>query len=98
MTRTTSGPVGLILSPHSQAGDMTAPTTIATRKKESLISGIQWYGPRPPGAGYDRPSTASREDNHGNRWYWFGLGEICFRDSRRRRSWEDGAAQDASPS
>jgi hypothetical protein len=33
MTRTTSGPAGLILSPRKQAGDMTAPTTIATQHK-----------------------------------------------------------------
>src|ERR1700691_4828527 len=29
---------------------------------------------------------------------WFGPGEICLRDSRRRRVWQDGGAQDASSS
>ena len=33
-----------------------------------------------------------------DRSHWFGPGEICLRDSRRRRSWKDGAAQEASSS
>src|SRR5580704_2692694 len=76
---------------------MTAPTTSAT-PKIALDQWRQWYGPRPPGAGYDCPSVASRESCHADRSHWFGLGEICLRDSRRRRSWKGGAAQDASPS
>src|SRR5258708_39140835 len=39
-----------------------------------------------------------RERCHADRSYWFGPGEICLRDSRPRRSWQDGAAQDASAS
>ena len=66
--------------------------------KRPLTTGRQWYGPRPPSAGYDRPSTASRENYHADRSYWFGSGEICLRDSRGRRSRQDGRAQDASPS
>src|SRR3984957_5363198 len=84
--------------PSCEAEDMTAPETFTAASKRPLTTGRQWYGPRPPGAGYDRPSTASREDSHADRSHWFGPGEICLRDSRRRRSWQDGGAQDASPS
>ena len=70
---------------------MTALETFATASKQPLTTGRQWYGPRPPGAGYDRPSTASRENCHADRSHWFGPGEICLRDLRRRRSWQDGA-------
>src|ERR1700722_188769 len=84
--------------PSCEAEDMTAPETFTAASKQPLTTGRQWYGPRPPGAGYDRLSTASREDSHADRSHWFGPGEICLRDSRRRRSWKDGAAQDASSS
>src|SRR5580704_7263318 len=77
---------------------MTALETFTTASKHPLTTGRQWYGPRPPGAGYHQSLAASREKCHADRSHWLGSGEIGLRDSRRRRSWKGGAAQDASPS
>src|SRR5271167_1365423 len=84
--------------PSCEAVDMTALETFTTASKPPLTTGRQWYGPRPPGAGYHQPLAASRENCHANRSHWLGPGEICLRDSWRRRAEQDGAAQDASPS
>src|SRR5271170_2573057 len=81
--------------PSCEAVDMTAPETFS-QLNETLDKGRQWYGPRPPGAAYNRPSTPSRENCHADRSYWFGPGEICLRDSWRRLPWENGPTQDAS--
>jgi hypothetical protein len=48
------------------------------------VSRHRWYGPRPPGAGYDRPLAASMENCHADRSHWLGSGKICLRDSWRR--------------
>src|ERR1700722_6667684 len=82
--------------PSCEAEDMTAPETFKTASKKPLTTGRQWYGPRPPAAGYHHPVAASREKCHADRSHWLGSGEICLRDSRGRRAWQDGGAQDAS--
>jgi Transposase len=77
---------------------MTEPETFTTDSKRPLTTDRQWYGPRPPGGGYYEPSAASRENCHADRSHWLGSGEICLRDSWGRCPWQDGRAQDASPS
>src|SRR5580693_7415928 len=77
---------------------MTALETFTTASKQPLTTGRQWYGPRPPGGGYHEPSPALRENCHADRSHWLGSSEICLRNSWRRRAWQDGSAQDASPS
>ena len=85
-----------VSAPTGRRHDRTRSVRKASTKP--LTTGRQWYGPRPPGAGYDRRSTASREKCHAGRSHWFGSGEICLRDLLRRRSWKDGDTQDASSS
>ena len=45
---------------------------------DTILGGRQWYGPRPPGAGYHHPVAASREKYHADRSHWPGPGEICL--------------------
>src|SRR5271156_1244954 len=92
------------LTPHKEAGYTSAVVTLGPEfakpacNRAGSIYGRQWYGPRPPGGGYHEPSPASRENCHADRSHWLGSGEICLRDSWRRRVWQDGGAQDASSS